>query len=205
MSQEIDKVIQRTQRYYYEDGLVETAVGILFSVIGVALLGWLTMYINPVLGVVMVFVSMGLIFGGTLFVQKVIPMLKERITSPRTGSVTYARNQPTRGRWLVVGAAFLLAVLVIVFPDHLSKMSVVEGALLGVVLCYLGYRVRLPRFYLLGGAALVTGIAAAMLFDNDIVGSAFTFGVTGLIMIISGLIVLMQYLRHHPIAEADYE
>jgi hypothetical protein len=205
MSQEIDRIIRRTQYYYYEDGLVETAVGILFTIIGLALLGWLTLPINPALGIVMVFVSIGLIFGSTLFVQKVIPMLKERITHPRTGTVNYEHNKPTRGRWLVTGAALIVAVFALVFPDYLSKMSVVEGLLLGIILCYLGYRVRLYRFYLLGGAALAIGIVAAMLFDNDITGSAFTFGVTGLIMVVSGLIVLTTYLRRHPIAEVDNE
>ena len=205
MSQEIDRIIQRTQYYYYEDGIVETAVGILFSIIGLALLGWLTVPSNPALGIVMVLVSMGLIFGGVLFVQKVIPILKEHITHPRTGTVNYGRSKPTRGRWLVIGAAFLVAVLAFVFPDYLSEISVVEGALLGVVLCYLGYRVHLRRFYLLGGAALVIGIVAAILFDNDITGSAFTFGVTGLMMVVSGLIVLMTYLHRHPVAEVDNE
>ena len=205
MSQEIDRIIQRTQYYYYEDGLVETAVGILFSIIGLALLGWLIVPVNPALGIVMIFVSMVIIFGGTLFVQKVIPVLKERITHPRTGIVNYERNQPTQGRWLVVGAAFLVTILVFVFPDYLSEMSVVEGLLLGVVLCYLGYRVRLYRFYLLGGAAVVIGIVAAMLFDNDITSSAFTFGVTGLVMVVSGLIVLSTYLHRHPVAEVDNE
>ncbi len=207
MSQDIEKVMQRTQRYYYEDGLVETAVGILFFVIGVALLGWLTIQTNPILGVIMVFVSMGLIFGGTLFVQKVIPSLKARITHPRTGSVTYRRGEPSWGRWPIMLVALLIAVLGLTFPDYLSQMSVAEGVLLAAILSYIGFRVHLRRFYLLGGLALLAGVAAAFLFtfNSDITGSAFTFGVTGIFMLISGLIVLRQYLRRYPVAEADYE
>ena len=205
MSQDIEKVMQRTQRYYYEDGLVETAVSLLFIVIGLALLGWLTIQTSPVLGIVMVFVSMGVIMGGTLFVQRVIPFLKERITHPRTGAVTYRRDVPSRSRWVVIGFALLLPVLGFVFPEFVTQMSGAVGLLLGVVLSLIGYRVRLPRFYFLGIAAMLAGIGAASLFDNDITSTAFTFGTVGLLMFVVGLTILWQYIRRHPVAEVDYE
>ena len=205
MTQDIDDVMRRTYRYYYEDGLVETAVGILFFIVGLTLLGWHTIQLNPALGIGMVILSTLLIYGGTLFVQKTIPGLKKRLTHPRTGYVAYKHGEPSWGRWPVMAAALLLLVLSLLFPDYLSQMSVMEGALLGIVFGYIGYRVHLRRLYLLGGAALLIGLVAAVLFSDDITGSAFTFGVTGLIMLVSGLIILKQYLRHHSIVEADYE
>jgi hypothetical protein len=205
MNQNIDDVMRRTYRYYYEDGLVETAVGILFFIIGLALLGWLTIQSNPALGIGMVFLSVLLILGSTLFIKKAIPSLKERFTHPRTGYVTYRHGEPTWGRWPVMLAALMLAILSLLFPEYLSQMSIMEGALLGIILCYMGYRVSLRRFYLLGAAALLIGLAATLWLRDDITGSAFTFGGTGAIMLISGLIILRRYLRSHPISGDDYE
>lgn len=205
MNQNIDDMMRRTHRYYYEDGLVETAVGILFFVIGIALLGWHTIQINPILGVGMVILSAFLIFGGTLFVQKVIPRFKERIVHPRTGKVVYRQEQPKQtGRWILY-AVLAILVITLFLPDRFNQMALMEGALLGAIFIYLGYRVSLTRFYWLGGAAILVGVAAVLLFSNDISGSAFTFGSTGLILLVSGLIVLSRYLRRHPQAEVEDE
>lgn len=205
MDQDIDDVMRRTYRYYYEDGLVETAVGILFFVIGLALLGWLTVRSNPVLGIGMVILSVLLIFGGTRLVQKILPRFKERLIYPRTGKVIYRQDKPTRGRWIVMIAALALAALSFFLPERFTQMALMEGALLGVILSYLGYRVGLARYYLLGGAALLVGLAAVLLFNNDISGSAFTFSGIGLILLVSGLLTFIRYLRHHPQAEVADE
>lgn len=206
MNQYFDDVMRRTNRYYYEDGLVETAVGLLFFVIGLALLGWLTIHSNPVLGIVMVILSILLILGGTLFVQKVIPSLKDRLVHPRTGKVVYRRvEQPKQtNRWLLY-AILVVLVVALFLPERFNQMALMEGVLLGAILIYLGRRVSLNRFYWLGGAAILVGVAAVLLFSNDISGSAFTFGSTGLILLISGLLALSRYLRRHPLAEVEDE
>ena len=205
MSQDIEKVMQRTQRYYYEDGLAETAVSLLFIIIGLALLGWHTIQTSPVLGIVMVFVSMGIIMGGTWFVQHVIPFLKERITHPRTGAVTYRRDVPSQSRRVVIGFALLIPVLGFVFPEFVTQMSGAVGLLLGVIFSLIGLRVRLPRFYFLAVAAVLAGIGTAYFFNNDITSTAFTFVTVGLLMLVVGLTILWQYMRRHPVAEVDYE
>ncbi len=208
MNQNIDEVMRRTHRYYYEDGLVETAVGILFFVIGLALLGWLTIQSSPVLGIVMVILSVLLIFGGTLFVQKVIPALKERLVYPRTGKVVYRRpeQEPTQrtNRWLML-LMLTVFVLAMFLPEQFNQLALLEGVLLGALLVYLGYRIKVNRFYLLGLASLLVALAAMILFSDDIRSSAFTFGGTGILMLISGLIVLSRYLRRHPEPEVEHE
>ena len=205
MSQEIDKAIQRTRRYYYEDGLVETTVGSLFFIIGLALLGWLTIESYPALGIVMVLLSVGLIFGGTLFIQKTIPYLKDRFTHPRTGKVVYKQNEQPHSRW-IIGVPILLVLFISLFlPERYWQIALMTGGLLGCILIYFGYRVNLPRFYILGGAAFLVGLGGVYWFNNEVVSSAFTFGVIGFIMLVTGLVIFTQYLRHHPIIEVDYE
>ncbi|MCP4424255.1 MAG: hypothetical protein GY803_07185 [Chloroflexi bacterium] len=205
MSQEIDKVIQRTRRYYYEDGLVETAVGLIFFIIGLALLGWLTVQSSPALGISMVILSALLIFGGILFVQKIIPRLKDRLVHPRTGKIIYRREEPkTKLRWPVY---VMLAALVstLFLPEQFNQIAFMEGAFLAAVFILMGYRLNLPRYYVLGIAALLMSVIAVSLFANEIISSAFTFSGVGLIVLVSGLIVLSRYLRQHPQVEVDYE
>ncbi len=206
MNQNIDDVMRRTYRYYYEDGLVETAVGTLFFIIGLTLLGWHTIKLNPALGIGMVILSVLLIFGSTLFVQKTIPTLKERFVHPRTGKVVYRQEEPQKqsGRWLLY-AVLVVFVVAIFLPEQFNQMALMEGTLLGAIFIYLGHRIHLSRFYWLGGAAILVGVAAVLLFSNDISGSAFTFGSTGLILLVSGLIVLNRYLRRHPQIEVEDE
>lgn len=205
MDQNIDDVMRRTYRYYYEDGLVETAVGALFFIIGLALLGWLTIQSNPILGVGMAILSVLLILGGALFVQKVIPSLKERFVHPRTGKVVYRQEKPKQtNRWLLY-AVLVVLVVALFLPERFNQMALMEGALLGAIFIYLGHRISLNRFYWLGGMAILIGVAAVLLFSNDISGSAFTFGSTGLILLVSGLIVLSRYLHRHPQVEVADE
>jgi uncharacterized membrane protein YbjE (DUF340 family) len=205
MNQNIDDMMRRTYRYYYEDGLVETAVGILFFIIGLALLGWLTIQSSLILGIGMVILSVLLIFGGTLFVQKVIPRLKERFVHPRTGKVVYRQEEPKQSNRLILFVVTMVIALGIFLPERFNQMALLEGVLLGALFVYLGYRVKVNRFYLLGGAALLVALASMMLFSDDIRSSAFTFGGTGLILLISGLIVLARYLRRYPQAEVEDE
>lgn len=205
MNQDIDDVIRRTYRYYYEDGLVETAVGLLFFIIGLALLGWLTIQSSPILGIGMVILSVLFIFGGTLFAQKVIPRLKERFVHPRTGQVVYRQEKPKPSNRLILFVVMVVIALGIFLPERFNQMALLEGVLLGVLFVYLGYRVKVSRFYLLGGAALLVALAAMLLFGDDIRSSAFTFSGTGLILLVSGLIVLGRYLRRHPQVEVEDE
>lgn len=205
MNQNLDDVMRRTYRYYYEDGLVETAVGALFFIIGLALLGWLTIQSNPILGVGMVILSVLLILGSTLFAQKVIPSLKERFVHPRTGKVVYRHEEPKRSNRLVLFTVLAVIVLGIFLPERFNQLALLEGTLLGVILIYLGRRLGLNRFYLLGGATMLVGFVAMLLFSSDISSSAFTFSATGLILLVSGLIVLNRYLRRHPQAEVEDE
>jgi MFS family permease len=197
--------MRRTFRYYYEDGLVETAVGTLFIIIGIALLGWHTIELNPTLGIVMVILSTLLIFGGTLLVQKILPKFKERFVHPRTGQVTYRQDDSKRGNRLVLPVILAVFILTLFLPEQFNQMALFEGTMLGAVFAYLGYRANLPRFYLLGVVALLIGVAGVLLFNNDINGSAFTFGTTGLIILVSGLAAFNRYLRRHPQAEAANE
>jgi uncharacterized membrane protein AbrB (regulator of aidB expression) len=131
-------------------------------------------------------------------VQRVIPRLKDQFTHPRTGQVVYRREEPQHGNRSLLLTVLAVLVVTLFLPEQFNQMALMEGVILGAVFVYVGYRVKLPRFYWLGGAALLVGVTAVLIFSNDISGSAFTFSITGLILLISGLAVLSRYLRRNP-------
>lgn len=200
MSEEkkIDEMVRRTFRYFYDDGLVEMGVGLLFTVTGLLLLAWKGIESGSLPGAALAVGMVVLVTGGTFLVKKGVQELKERITYPRTGYVTYRQGEPSAGRLPVILAALLLAVLGFTFPELLASMAIAEGGLLLIILFYLGYRSNVWRFYLAGVDALILGIAALALNLGDILGSSLVFGGVGLQLLVSGAITFARYLQQHP-------
>ena len=198
MAKNIDNVVRQTYRYFYEDGLVEMALGLLFIAVGLWLVIWSGLTSSTLSGL---FLAIGLpllIFGGALVFKRVIKKLKERITYPRTGYVSYRQNQPDRGRWFVLGIAFLLAIAALLLPDSFNQMSVIVGTLMGVIFVYMGYRVEIWRFYLVGAIALILGIGLPQFGLEEVLALGLLFIGTGVVMLIAGTVTLVVYLRHHP-------
>lgn len=198
MSQEIKKLMQDAYRYFYDDGLVELAIGGLFVIIAAAMLVMKLFVLGTpyawLMGVILPVLVIGLTFG----TKSLLEMLKERLTYRRTGYVRY-RDQPSRGRWVVIIGAVALGVIAIVFqPEWSQYMSIYEGGLLAIILVYMGYRVGLVRLYVLATIAALAGIGAAQAGLDDLLGSTVTFGVAGLALMVSGALTLIVYLRRNP-------
>lgn len=196
----LDDLMRRPYRYFYVDGLVEMGVGGLFFIIGLFLLVMTAAQQATALAWVAGIALVVLIIGGTYGVKWLIGVLKERVTYQRTGYVSY-RQQPDRGRWLVVAGALLLAVLMLALPDWGRRMAFVDGTLLAIILGYLGYRASLRRLYVIGGVAFLIGLGASLFTANEILGTTLTFAGTGLALLISGGFALGTYLRDNPPAD----
>ena len=195
MTHEIKEIMQRPYRYFYEDGIAEIAVGGLFLALGLSLQAVeAAQSISALVIVVAIGLPLLAICGGILL-KKVVGGLKEHVTYPRTGYVSYKSKEPSRGRWLISGAALVFTVVLMFIPERFSQISIAEGGMLFIILSYMGYRIGMKRFYLIGAIAALIGLAAAFLTTGDIPGSTATFGGTGIVMIISGVIVLSLYLR----------
>jgi hypothetical protein len=201
MSNPIQDLQKQTFRYYYQDGLVELAVGILFLVIGIdtyvisslpagtplSIGAWIALPILTIAG----------IFG----VQRVVKNLKERHVHPRTGYIEYA-VKPNRYRWLVVAFAFLLAVSVILLPyEWLQKGSVTGGMILCVILASIGAQVDLKRMIGVGVAGLILGIIFGFLPLTDNASLAATFAGVGLLLVLIGSLAFRKYLADNPLPQ----
>jgi hypothetical protein len=199
MSNAIQDIQKQTFRYYYQDGLVELAVGILFLVIGIdtfvisslptdssyTIIAWIAL---PILTI-----------GGIFGVQRIVKNLKERHVHPRTGYIEYAAK-PNRYRWLVILFAFALAISILVLPyDWLQKGSVTAGGILCVILASIGAQVGVKRLTAIGAVGLLLGLVFGFLPFTDNASLAATFAATGLILVLTGSYVFRNYLKANPL------
>ena len=198
----ITQIQKQTFRYYYEDGLVEMAVGLLFAIIGLDVLlissappgtpisigAWILLPILTVAG----------IYG----VQRFVKNLKEKFVHPRTGYIEYAAK-PNRYRWLVSGFALALAVSFMLLPyEWLQKGSVTAGMIFFVILVSIGVQVGLKRLIAEGILSFILGIVLAFLPFNDNASLVATFIPTGLLLILVGSWVFRKYRSDNPLPES---
>jgi hypothetical protein len=202
MNQDIDKIMKRTQSYFYEDGVAEIAVGVLFVAIGLLMLVIDAASTGPVLAVLTGLGLPALTIGGVFAVRWAVRVVKNRMVYPRTGYVSY-REQPSRQPTFALLVMMALFVFILFLPEWAETMPVFEGWFLGVFFIYVGYRVGLKRLYAIGALAVLVGFGAAFLRLGDILGSTVTFGVTGLVLVISGGLALLAYLRRNPMPEVN--
>lgn len=200
MNKPIDEIIRRTYRYYYEDGLVEMAVGGLFAILGLALWFFDRMPTGAAWAWMFALGLPAIILGGTFGMKWAISALKERVTYPRTGVVTY-KNQPSTGRWTLIIAVAVFVIISFFLPESYHSTSVMEGVLLGLILAFMGMRVSLVRLQVAAILPFAGGIFAGYAGLNDLIGGALVFGLTGLELVLFGVFALTRYLRENPPAE----
>jgi hypothetical protein len=198
MGNKIDNIVKQTYRYFYDDGLVEMAVGLLFVAVGLVLLAWQGFDYSPVITIIVVVGLPAVVIGGAYLFKRLVREMKQRITYPRTGYVTYRQGQPSKGRWFIPLAAFALVVASLFLPEAFMRMSAMVGALLAVVLIFMGYRVGLWRFYAVGVIALVSGVVLAWSDVVELIAVSLTFAITGVALFLVGALAFAGYLRRHP-------
>lgn len=197
----ITQIQKQTFRYYYEDGLAELAVGILFLVIGLDV--WLISSVpqGTVISIAAWILLPIVTIAGIYGVQRFVKNLKEKYVHPRTGYIEYAAK-PNRYRWLISGFVFALAVLFMLLPyDWLQKGSVTAGMIIFVILVSIGTQVGLKRLIAEGILSFIIGIFLAFLPFNDNASLVATFIPTGLLLILVGFWVFRKYRGNNPLPE----
>jgi hypothetical protein len=198
MENKIDNLVKQTYRYFYDDGLVEMAIGLLFVAVGLVLLAWQGFDYSPLVTIIVVVGLPVVVISGTYLIKRLVREMKQRITYPRTGYVAYRQGEPSKWRWFIPLAAFVLAVASLFLPEAFTRMSAMVGALLAVVLIFMGYRVSLWRFYAVGIIALVSGVALAWSNVDELIAVSLTFAIAGVALFLAGAFAFAGYIRHHP-------
>ena len=202
---DMKQVEQRVKRYWYTDGIAELASGGMFLLLGLyfAVLGYFQegSLVSVILQVSMVLVMIGGAFG----VRWLVNTLKARLTYPRTGYVEYRVNEKDVRirRYVVMAVAMIFAIASIVLIDYirgLDSMVLFTGVIVGVIFIALrGKSSGLKRFYLLGGLSIALGIGLAYSKLPQSYTLSLFYGLLGIAILISGGLVMRQYLNENPI------
>lgn len=205
---DIEKIEKRTVRSFYDDGLVEIAVGLILILLSAYFYSQTVLpkgsSINAVLTGLFIIVLVSSNFLGSRFVR----FFKRRITYPRTGYVAFKRKEPSpRCRAAAAITAGLIgasmAVLYGLSSSVKTLMPAVNGLLIGIAVFFIANRIGVLRFYLLAVASSIIGVAVAVAGVEELRGFFFYYLFLGAAVLISGLAALIVDLRRTPRPSPD--
>jgi hypothetical protein len=200
-----DRIAQRAYRYWYDDGIVE--------LLGAGLFGLLALYFyvqalapqGPVAGLSALLLPV-IVIGGMFGARRIVGLVKQRFTYPRTGYVSYQKPSPARRRRSAALAAAIGAL--VAFWTLRSDVGVNWLLLIQSLAFALGFAVSasrfgLWRFWSLAGLAVLAGAWASRTGWSIERADAAFFAALALGLLVSGAWTLWSYLRHtQPAAEA---
>ncbi len=200
MTSNIESTIQRTKRYWYDDGLSEMGAGAVFLAICLLFAFESRMPDGSPLRAISAFGLPVIVIAGGWLVGRAVRAAKERISFPRTGYVAY-RKPPVRRRAIAMGVAFGIAVGLVAALAYLGPLSTrwipfLDGLIIGSFMLYVAFGLGIPRFYAQGVASVLFGAGAVRYTTDVTLGTALYFGATALVLLLSGLAVLKRYMSH---------
>lgn len=210
--QDFHSLSQQPTRYWYQDGLTEILMALISFLL--ALYFYLETILPPgsFLNFVLIFLFIGLIMLSSRFVNKTISRLKERITYPRTGYVSYRKPPRQQHIWqiissvLMIAAVFLMVVLLYFYQGSISWMPAITGCLLGIfMLILIAPRTGALRFYLLGIGSICLGIGISLIGLENLVGLFIYYLVASFGLLCSGVYTLVNYIRENPIPSGEMD
>jgi hypothetical protein len=199
---DIEKIEKRTIQSFYEDGLTEIAVGLIFLILG----GYFFLQLGTTGSTAGSIISGSLIivfFASFFLVNRLLRFFKRRITYPRTGYVAFKKKEtsPKRRIATAVVAGIISAALATLFrisPSVQDLFPALNGLLFAVAALLLAHRIGLIRFYILSAASAVIGVGLAAAGFGDLKGLGLFYLLSGVTILIAGLAALVVYLRRYP-------
>jgi hypothetical protein len=201
MKTKLDQVAQRPRRYWFEDGLTELISGGLFLLIGVfSLVEGLAPPQSEIRRIAGIAGLITMIVGPWL-ARPMIRRLKERLTYPRTGYVSYRQPKKSRRAIAMIVALIVAAAVVwilMLLPGSLDWIPLIEGAAVGTFLFYQGQSFNLTRFYILATLAAALGVGLSIAGIGNLVGMGLFFSVMSIAILLSGGLTLHNYIDQAP-------
>jgi MFS family permease len=205
---DIEKIEKRTVQSFYDDGLPEISLGLIFLLLGGYFFAQAAAPEGSALGSALTVLFFLVIVSAGFLVSRILRFLKRRITYPRTGYVAFKKKEPSskrRAATMVVGGIIgaAIAALYGISPSFKTLFPAVNGLLLAVAVLLFAGKVGLVRFYILSAASAVIGFAVTASGIGDIKGISLYYGLFGAALILSGLVALVAYLRKSPRADRE--
>jgi len=196
---DLNDIARRPSRYWNLDGLPELMLGLLWMVWGSAWLFGQTLPRDWRWNTYWLLVP-AMLAAFVIGMNWLIRSLKERITFPRAGYVAW--KEPDRRTSMafgaaIVGAAMILAVVVLNRRPVEMRTPAVLSVILSLAVLAVGVKQRTPRHIALGGVLLVLALA----IGNITAGwAAFNWMLlaAGVVCAMMGGIRLALFLRAHP-------
>jgi hypothetical protein len=197
--------MQRTRRYWYEDGFADLAMGGYLLALG---LFFAAESLTPQGSPLWLLWGTGgplLLIGGGFIASRIVQQLKAEHTYPRTGYVSFERKGISRVAQLLgtMVMAGLVAAGIVVVARGWQNLTLLFGIVFAAVFGYIGYRMGLTRYFLFAAWGLLVGLGS-MLFPLTLdQGSAVFFVAFGLAMMIVGWMVWYRYNASAPHAGGE--
>ncbi len=202
---DLNTLMQRTRRYWYEDGFSDLAMGGYLLALG---LFFAAESLTPQGSSLWLLWSMGgplLLIGGGVIVGRVVQQLKARHTYPRTGYVDYERKGLSRVAQMV--GAMVLAMLVaagfVVVSRGWQSLTPLFGIVFAAVFAYVGQRMGLTRYFVLAAWGLIVGLGLWALPLTMEQGAGLYFMAFGLVMMLVGGMTWRRYSERAPSAGGE--
>ncbi len=203
---DIDQIMRNTRRYWYVDGINEIAGGGLIFFIA---LTYFLFSLIPNIGmrsILLGLVQPLVIIGGSIFTSKIVKIIKEKLTYPRTGYLLFRQQKSRRVRRMVIVflTAFMISILVSFFASAIPEQftPLMTGIFMAGFTIYIAYWMGVNRFYWMSGFTLIIGVVITLLNLPGVLPFVTLFAGIGLIWMISGSWTLINYLKNtEPVEE----
>mgnify|MGYP006274926319 CR=1 FL=1 len=205
---------QRAKMNLWRDGIYELLIGtglVIYSIVSYMLDTTIFKSVDPSWQVISIAVFVAL---GLFCYHMAQDMLKTRITYPRTGFVQL--RQPDEhwslpkivGLLLLLPVVALFGVLLAIGGLYAITWFGVTNPLWLIVILFsaifarLGWQTRIQRFGFHTFGVLIIGSMLSVGGVSGLGGLYALIAISGLLMLLSGMIVLAIYLHQHPLEEA---
>ena len=196
----INEIMRNTRKYWYVDGLSEMAGGVLIVLIG------LTYYLSSLISNIVVrswMLGLGqpiLIIIGSVLIGRVVKKIKETLTYPRTGYLSFRQQKSKKLNRILFIVILAIAVSVIVsfVTSNLSEQVIplVVAIFMAILIISIGYHNNVYRFYIIAVLTVGLGLIISIWYPKGVLPYVFMFVGSGSLWLISGGWVLASYLRN---------
>ncbi len=197
----LQKLEKRAFRSTFQDGLWDIFIGILFTQFAVA----------PLLSErgLSDFWNSAIFFPIYMIALAGVMLMKKYVVTPRLGLVQFGKKRKSKFKKLILLTNIILVIGIIagVFFIDLSNLNIkwlfpaTFSLILLIGFSVAGYLLDLTRFYIYGamnGLAVIVGELLYQFAGASHHGFPVAFGVTSGIMIITGIVFFIVFLRRYP-------
>jgi len=196
-------------QYQHVDGTFELTFGGTFLLMAVSF--YLVSRLAHPDSSLLSFAPLPVFAGGAFLIDALVQQFRRRVTYLRSGFITYRKPQPLKRTtrlviWIGVPllTALFLGLLFLnrsKFPagsqdSALPALPVFSGLLFSGLWAIIGWKIALPRFFLIAAASLLISAGLIVIGVGVYLGMAWLFGGQGVLLCASGGVTLWKYLRN---------